>query len=98
MVKSLAIKSLLLAALVGATSSECHARWPDYAGFWVIGNRVTNECGIVTANPILPDAIFWFESGPYQSLDAAKLARSTISACPRQELSIDLGRNAEQVH
>jgi hypothetical protein len=97
-VKSLAIKSMLLAALMGATSSTCLARWPDYVGFWVIGNRVTNKCGIVTANPILPDSIFWFESGPYKSLNDAKLALSTISACPKQELSIDLGRNDGQTN
>ena len=39
---------------------------------------------IVTANPVLPDTIFWFQSGPYKSLDDANLARSTISVCPRQ--------------
>ena len=95
--KSLAIKSLLLAALGCAGSTACLARWPEYAGFWVIGNRSTNFCEIVTANPVLPDSIFWFQSGPYKSLDDANLARSTISICPRQASPADLERNAGQI-
>ncbi|MGO9361395.1 MAG: hypothetical protein ACLP1D_27585 [Xanthobacteraceae bacterium] len=83
--KSLAIEALLLSALVCANSAACLARWPDNVGFWVIGNRATRTCEIVTSNPILPDSIFWFQSGPYRSLDDAKLARSTISACPMSD-------------
>ena len=83
--KSLAIKALLLVALAGAGSTACLAGWPNYVGFWVIGNRATGSCQIVTTNPILPDSIFWFQSGPYRSLADAKLARSTISVCPRQD-------------
>jgi hypothetical protein len=29
----------------------------------------------------------WFADGPYKSLDDAKLARSTIGACPKEEPS-----------
>ena len=94
--KSLAIKSLLLAALLCAGGAACHARWKEYAGFWVIGNRATNVCEIVTANPVLPDTVFWFQSGPYKSLDDANLARSTISVCPRQAPPSDLERNDGQ--
>ena len=62
----------------------------------MIGNRATNVCEIVTANPVLPDTIFWFQSGPYKSRDDANLARSTISICPKQAPSADLERNTEQ--
>ena len=94
--KSLAIKSLLLAPWLAPAVPLCHARWPEYTGFWVIGNRATNVCEIVTANPVLPDTVFWFQSGPYKSLDDANLARSTISVCPRQAPPADLERNGGQ--
>ena len=48
----------------------------------VVGNRATNKCEIVTSNPVVIGDI-WFEDGPYKSLDDAKLARSTIRACPK---------------
>ncbi len=50
--------------------------------FWVVGNRATNKCNIVTSNPIINGDI-WFGDGPYKSRDDAKLARSTIRACPQ---------------
>jgi len=31
----------------------------------------------------------WFGDGPYQSLAEAKLARSTIGACPEQDPTAD---------
>jgi len=31
----------------------------------------------------------WFEDGRYRSLDDAKLARSTIGACPEKDPSAD---------
>lgn len=77
---SLAIKSLLLAALTCADASA----WPDYKGFWVVGNHTTGKCEIVTANPTTDGAVIWFSTGPYQSLDDAKLARSTIPQCPKE--------------
>jgi hypothetical protein len=54
----------------------------------VVGNRATNTCEIVTNNPVVIGDI-WFEDGPYQSLDDAKLARSTIGACPEKDASED---------
>ena len=50
--------------------------------FWVVGNSATNRCQIVTSNPVVTGDI-WFEDGPYNSKDDAKLARSTINACPK---------------
>ncbi|KJC49961.1 hypothetical protein UB31_14920 [Bradyrhizobium sp. LTSP849] len=49
--------------------------------FWVVGNRATGKCNIVTSNPVI-DGNIWFGDGPYKSKDDAKLARSTIRACP----------------
>jgi hypothetical protein len=43
------------------------------------------QCEIVTSNPVINNEVggaIWFGSGPYQSLDDAKLARSTIRGCP----------------
>jgi hypothetical protein len=52
--------------------------------YWVVGNRATNTCDIVTSNPIIIGDI-WFGDGPYKSLEDAKLARSTIRACPKDD-------------
>ena len=52
--------------------------------YWVVGNQATNKCEIVTSNPHIYGDI-WFGDGPYKSLSDAKLARSTISACPKEE-------------
>ncbi len=54
--------------------------------YWVIGNRATAQCEIVTSNPVINGDI-WFADGPYRSAEEAKLARSTIHACPIQEPS-----------
>lgn len=51
--------------------------------FWVVGNRATSKCDIVTNNPVVGGDI-WFGDGPYKSVEDAKLARSTISACPKE--------------
>ncbi|MFH0301382.1 hypothetical protein AAFX91_30015 [Bradyrhizobium sp. 31Argb] len=56
--------------------------------YWVVGNRATNTCDIVTSNPIV-DGNIWFADGPYNSVDDAKLARSTISQCPRDQPPAD---------
>lgn len=50
--------------------------------YWVVGNNATGKCEIVTSNPII-DGDIWFGDGPYRSMDDAKLARSTISKCPK---------------
>lgn len=49
--------------------------------FWVVGNHATGKCNIVTSNPVI-DGDIWFGDGPYKSKADAKLARSTIRACP----------------
>jgi len=56
--------------------------------YWVVGNRATDKCEIVTSNPVVIGDI-WFEDGPYKSLDEAKLARSTIGACPEKDPSAE---------
>jgi len=50
--------------------------------FWVTGNHATGKCDIVTSNPVVTGDIY-FADGPYKSRDDAKLARSTISVCPK---------------
>ena len=54
-------------------------------GYWVIGNRAIAKCEIATSNPVINTQVggnIWFGSGPYKSLDDAKLTRSTIRSCP----------------
>jgi hypothetical protein len=50
--------------------------------YWVVGNRATGRCEIVISNPVIAGEI-WFSDGPYKSRADAKLARSTIGACPK---------------
>ncbi len=52
--------------------------------YWVVGNHATNKCDIVTSNPVIIGDI-WFGDGPYKSVSDAKLARSTISVCPKED-------------
>jgi hypothetical protein len=76
------MKSFLLAGTVLVMTAT--AGMAD-GGFWVVGNNQSNTCEIVTSNPVLNEAgPLYFGSGPYQSMDDAKLARSTISECPKQ--------------
>jgi hypothetical protein len=56
--------------------------------YWVVGNRATSKCEIVTSNPVITGDI-WFEDGPYRSLRDARLARSTIGVCPEKDPSAD---------
>jgi hypothetical protein len=57
----------------------------------VIGWSATvppRKCEIVTSNPVINVQVggnIWFGTGPYQSLDDAKLARSNIPQCPAVE-------------
>ena len=55
--------------------------------YWVVGNRANQRCDIVTSNPVIfgdgYSAGYWFGDGPYRSRDDAKIARSTIMACPK---------------
>lgn len=83
--KSLTVTSLVLVAAACANASAVLARWPEYFGFWVVGNHETKKCEIVTINPIIDGAVVWFGSGPYKSLAEARLARSNIRACPKED-------------
>jgi hypothetical protein len=79
------MKSLMLAgAMTVAIGTSCFAD----GLYWVVGNRATSKCEIVTSNPIVTGDI-WFEDGPYKSVEDAKLARSTISACPKGDPAAD---------
>ena len=85
------MKSLLLAGIMSVTSAT--ASYAQY--YWVTGNRGTGKCDIVNSasQPVaygLPayagsgsEYNTSFASGPYKSLDDAKVARSTISECPQ---------------
>jgi hypothetical protein len=77
-----AMKSLLLSgAMIVAAGTSAFAD-----GYWVVGNNATSKCDIVTSNPVINAQVggnITFGSGPYRSLDDAKLARSTIGACPK---------------
>ena len=79
------MKSLLLAgAIIVAAGATAFAD----GAYWVIGNRATSKCDIVTSNPVIDGPVggnIYFGTGPYRSRDDAKLARSTISVCPRDE-------------
>jgi len=78
------MKSLLLAtALTCVATTACVAQ--TYSGYWVVGNGAIHNCEIVTSNPVIDYSQGSFGSGPYQSRDDAKLARSTISACPKED-------------
>ena len=83
------MKSLLLAGIMSiGFGTACFAQ----QGYWVVGNRANGKCDIVTSNPVIHaypayEGGFWFGNGPYRSLADAKLARSTISACPKDEPS-----------
>ena len=76
------MKSLLLAgAMIIATGACAFAQ----GGYWVVGDNATSKCEIVTSNPVINSQVggnITFGSGPYKSIDDAKLARSTISECP----------------
>lgn len=80
---------ILAAAITAGIGTACLAD----GQYWVVGSRTTNKCEIVTSNPVIfpnsNDGPFWFGTGPYQSLGDAKLARSTISACPNRALTDD---------
>jgi hypothetical protein len=83
------MKALILAgAMTVLIGTDCFAQ----ALYWVVGNRATNKCDIVTRNPVVfmdGGGDFWFEDGPYKSLADAKLARSTIGVCPEKAPSAE---------
>jgi hypothetical protein len=78
------ISLILTAAMTAAIATACFAN----GLYWVVGNRTTHKCQIVTSNPVIfayGGGDFWFGDGPYSSLADAKLARSTIGACPKED-------------
>ena len=86
------MKRLILAGALVLVSSAGYAD----GRFWVVGNRATGKCDIVTSNPVFGGgpaydngAGYSFGDGPYKSSDDAKLARSTIGVCPKVEDSAD---------
>ncbi len=89
-----ATRSLLLAGALTCAATACIAQM-TYSGYWVVGNRATNTCEIVTSNPVIDYNVNSFGTGPYQSLDDAKLARSTIGACPKEDPTSAVNRNSE---
>jgi hypothetical protein len=86
--KSLTVKSLLLAgALSCAATTACVAQM--VSGYWVVGNGAIHTCQIATSNPVIDYNVNSFGTGPYQSLDDARLARSTIGVCPKDDPAPD---------
>jgi hypothetical protein len=82
------MKRLMLAGAVVLASSISYAD----GRYWVVGNRATGKCDIVTSNPVFGGgpaydngAGYSFGDGPYKSRDDARLARSTIGVCPPPE-------------
>jgi hypothetical protein len=76
------MKSLLLAGAMTIATGAC-AFAQD--GYWVVGDSATSKCEIVTSNPVINSQVggnITFGTGPYKSIDDAKLARSTIPQCP----------------
>ena len=82
----MAAASTIAAALVFTVAGSSVA-WADGL-YWVVGNRASSKCEIVTSNPVISGDI-WFADGPYTSRADAKLARSTIGACPKPESDDD---------
>jgi hypothetical protein len=78
------MKSLLLTgAMIVAAGTIAFAD----GSYWVVGNHATSKCELVTSNPVINGPVggnIWFGSGPYKSLDDAKLARSTLAVCPKE--------------
>ncbi len=79
------MKRMMLAAALILMSSASFAD----GGYWVVGNRGTGKCDIVTSNPVIGGGSAYdngggysFGSGPYRSKDDAKLALTTIKSCP----------------
>ena len=72
---------MLMAVLVLGAANVAMAEEQLY---WVVGNRATQKCEIVTRNPVIIGDI-WSGDGPFRSMADAELARSTIRACPREE-------------
>jgi len=87
------MRATLAAALIMTVAT---AAWAEGL-FWVVGNRATNRCEIVTSNPIVTImGDIWFADGPYRSIADAKLARSTIGPCPNKEITAEDDQRAPE--
>jgi hypothetical protein len=75
------MKPLMLAVCILVTTAAAGLADGLY---WVVGNRATSRCDIVTSNPVISGDV-WFSDGPYKSRADARLARSTIGACPKPD-------------
>ena len=82
------MKRLILAGALVLVSSASLAD----GRYWVVGNRATGKCDIVTSNPVIGGGSAYdngggysFGSGPYKSNGDAKIARSNIGVCPKVE-------------
>ena len=84
-VKSLLLASVLTCAATTACVAQTYSGSQTYSGYWVVGNGAAHTCEIVTSNPVIDYTPGSFGSGPYRSRDDAKLARSTIGACPKED-------------
>jgi hypothetical protein len=93
--KSSLVKSLLVVGVLNCAAVTACIAQITYSGYWVVGNRAANACEIVTSNPVIDYNVNSFATGPYQSLDDAKLARSTIGACPKEDPTSAVNRNPE---
>ena len=82
MIMTAASMVALVVAAIGCSTARAEGL------YWVVGNRATEKCEIVTSNPVIAGDI-WFADGPYTSRADAKLARSTIGACPKPESDED---------
>ena len=69
---------ILACAIMSLIGTACFA--DDEERYWVVGNRGTNTCDIVTSNPVIAGNI-WFAWGPYTSRADAETARSIIRGC-----------------
>jgi hypothetical protein len=85
------MKRLILAGAILMVSGAAGFAQQRY---WVVGNHAANRCDIVTSNPVISGDI-WFGDGPYKSQDDAKLARSTIDACPKEVPAADSAENED---
>jgi len=59
------MRTVLTAVLLVTTAT---AAWAEGL-FWVVGNRATSRCEIVTSNPVVTimGGDIWFASGPFKS-------------------------------
>ena len=79
------MKSLLLAgAMIVATGTCAFAQ----GGYWVVGDRATSKCEIVTSNPVINAQVggnIWFGTGPYNRSTTPSWPVRPSRRCPAVE-------------